>query len=688
MPLLSNAARLGNLSLFRILDVAGKDINSFDQSGLAPIHYAAIHNKVNVIQYIIQHKGDLSVRSRVSGRNAFHYAAENGNIPVLTLLMATKHRAMDAKDNEQMTPLMRAIKEHRVDCVKLLVSNGADINASNKEGVNSLHLASAEGSEEVVKFLLAERSCKISARDKNQMTAAHWAATKGHVSILQLLEHFSGDVEDRDAFGLTPLLSAIQEKQTDVVAHYGVRRTSLLPIPQRRVMVSKGFGLMHFVALTGDREALTFAVGVCGRDAVNSLDGSNRTPLHVAVATGNICVARTLMLLGASTCAIDKDGNTPLHMLQCIHPHEEAPKPENSRDPKPLDAVFVEEATTLYGADVNARNHAGCTPLHVAAEHATCDAVRAIMIGGICADIHVQNSVGETPLHVAVRRCSDKIVRLLYRSGATPELARYDSMTSLDLAKERNSNLVQILQEQYHYDWVCSVHKRGHIKTRLFRLTGRGIELQKGQGEKVEKPSKTNFLKKATMSVVFKIYSFEPSIQVVQVSNQRVDVTLEPSVEVRIEPCEARYVTCVIRAHIARASPSYIARCLLDEFLMFLHHHTSEITAARVAGARVGEREVVDTFRDTLQTRHAQVMRYINDVLNSVQLRYDAAWTTFRASVQASSQEEATKAENEAHRMQKEMDTLRSLSEELAKQKLVLRRLRASLIDAEAGRAK
>ena len=61
---------------------------------------------------------------------------------------------MDVTNKYGETPLMQASYWGNVEAVRMLISNGADVNHENKNGVTALMLASAEGHVEVVKLLL------------------------------------------------------------------------------------------------------------------------------------------------------------------------------------------------------------------------------------------------------------------------------------------------------------------------------------------------------------------------------------------------------------------------------------------------------------------------------------------------------------------------------------------------------
>ena len=87
----------------------------------------------------------------------------------------------------------------------------------------------------------------------------------------------------------------------------------------------------------------------------------------------------------------------------------------------------------LQGADPNARNEAGGTPLHWAAGQSKIPAVvKALLDAG--ADPNARNEAGGTPLHQAAGKSETPgVVKALLDGGADPNVQTESGKTALDL---------------------------------------------------------------------------------------------------------------------------------------------------------------------------------------------------------------------------------------------------------------
>ena len=135
---------------------------------------------------------------------------------------------------------------------------------------------------------------------------------------------------------------------------------------------------------------------------VGAKDRDGETPLHKAVESDNIKMAKFLIDSGADVN--DKNsliyGHTPLHYA--------------------VDRRNIELVKLLIdsGADFNIKdNNRGYTPLHYAVERKNIALVELFLSVG--ADVMAKNNWDETPLHLAVESKNIALVELLIKAGAT-----------------------------------------------------------------------------------------------------------------------------------------------------------------------------------------------------------------------------------------------------------------------------
>jgi ankyrin repeat protein len=243
-------------------------------------------------------------------------------------------------------------------------------------------------------------------------------------SRLQISEEFADwlekmlepDVEDRFS-SAQQALQVLQGKQKITVKSPASR--------QWKIIVAMGMTVTGAVAagmtVTGAVAAVA-AVTLLNSykwvvlDNIGFVDIAGKTPMHLAVEYGNQEGIEMLFAKGADVNAKDKDGSTPLHLA---------------------DNQDVVKLLLVKGADVNAKDKDGSTPLHLADNE---DVVKLLLAKG--ADVNAKDKDGRTPLHLAVAKDTD-IVKLLLAKGADVNAKDKNGSTPLHLAD--NQDVVKLL---------------------------------------------------------------------------------------------------------------------------------------------------------------------------------------------------------------------------------------------------
>ncbi|CAP79205.1 Pc06g02120 [Penicillium rubens Wisconsin 54-1255] len=84
-------------------------------------------------------------------------------------------------------PLHCAARNGHEDVIKLLLKNGANVNAKDENEQTALHGAAGQGCESIIRVLL-EGNAEVDTEDLDGDTAFHFAARRDHFNVLDLLE--------------------------------------------------------------------------------------------------------------------------------------------------------------------------------------------------------------------------------------------------------------------------------------------------------------------------------------------------------------------------------------------------------------------------------------------------------------------------------------------------------------------
>ncbi len=142
IPLIEAVKSKCSLEVTKCLIDHFADPNLKDRHGNTALSEAVRLNNVNLTNYLIEHGADVNWRSRRNHNSLIHITLNNDNLDLLRCLI--EHKAPLIEDLWGNTPLIRTIKENKVEAMKLLcdITDGYEkdlaLFVAKKENIESL----------------------------------------------------------------------------------------------------------------------------------------------------------------------------------------------------------------------------------------------------------------------------------------------------------------------------------------------------------------------------------------------------------------------------------------------------------------------------------------------------------------------------------------------------------------------
>lgn len=131
----------------------GININARDSGGRTLLMEAVIYRKYKLIELLIRQEADVNIRDN---RNwtALHFASRDYDL-ISTKLLVENGADVNAQDDYGNTVISNAVfsSHGNGDVIKFLRKYGADINIKNKSGISALDLAKTISNYDILSFL-------------------------------------------------------------------------------------------------------------------------------------------------------------------------------------------------------------------------------------------------------------------------------------------------------------------------------------------------------------------------------------------------------------------------------------------------------------------------------------------------------------------------------------------------------
>ncbi|XP_039983195.1 transient receptor potential cation channel subfamily A member 1b [Xiphias gladius] len=387
--LLHHAAAGGHVTIIQcittVIDQQGKnasaidlkmhsstDLNSCDEQGNVPLHWAVERNKADSCRALM----DLGVNPNILNMallSPLHLAVNRGYNDLVELLLSYSATDCNLEGDLGNNPMILASSINNCEALSTLLKHGAKLCQQNKLGHFPIHAAAFAGAKKAMEVILKAGEefghsavSHINYLDKSKSSPLHLAVRGGNIEAIRLCVATGAKVDQQQNDRSTPLHLACTQGATDIV----------------KLMLSSFDQVEEIINLT---------------------DGACQTPLHRATIFDHTELAKYLISLGANLNSIDCKGNSPLLLATSCG------------------AWRTVSLLLSKGANVNVKDRCGCNFLHLAIlqpKGLKNLSEEVLQHNSVKALLSCEDNDGCTPLHYACRLgIHDTVKNMLGLSG-------------------------------------------------------------------------------------------------------------------------------------------------------------------------------------------------------------------------------------------------------------------------------
>lgn len=295
-----------------LLERRDLEVNCRDEMGKTALWWAVAGQYPHIVRNLLEKRNiDVNCRDNGNWQTPLGYAAQNGDIVMVKLLLSHKDIETDSRNKYGQTPFLEAAENGHVDILEELSRNGADPNAQDQYGYCALTWAISGQHDSVVEALLSMKDINPNIVDNADQTSLSWASRKGHTAAVKLLLERGRniDIEHRDRHGRTALCWAamtgqleivkiLEQKGADIFSRDKSERTPLI-----------------WAAMRGHLEVVNHLCNQAkqsNRSEIDAKDIDSRTSLSWAVRNNHKQIVKVLLDYDSDVKIRDSEGQIPL----------------------------------------------------------------------------------------------------------------------------------------------------------------------------------------------------------------------------------------------------------------------------------------------------------------------------------------------------------------------------------------
>uniref|UniRef100_A0A182Q9K0 Ion transport domain-containing protein n=1 Tax=Anopheles farauti TaxID=69004 RepID=A0A182Q9K0_9DIPT len=391
--------------------------------------------------------------------SAVNLAARLNLIEIVRVLTASKAVNVNVMSEDEKLAAFWLIQYGNArDVVRLAIDESTELTAFSSE-LCLLHRAIEYGNEDVLRYLIEERSVDPTRIYSNCNNVLHVAAGFDRSRIVQYLLTLPGVRK------IVNNCNLVKNSPLNVACKEGHLRSARVLLERGGASTEScgeyGLNALAFALYTNNTKLarLLFRHGA----SVSNPLSSDFQPLNMAIRNRNIRLLELLLRRGVDV------NSAPLCFINAVYARSRdivrlliarGAKHVNHRDEFCQTALHLcvesdeyEMARDLvrFGAQINAKNRSGMTPLHLAVQRGNVRLVQ-LLLDSKCS-VDELNYHGETPLIRAVVSNNLALVKILLNNGASIErLRNSDPPVLLYLVQENHEQILDYLLEHYQFN--------------------------------------------------------------------------------------------------------------------------------------------------------------------------------------------------------------------------------------------
>lgn len=444
---LSWAAEHEHASLVHLMLSKGAKLEASHSSTQTLLLSASRNRNYNMVKLLHDEGVPLNIPDHL-GRTPFSYAAQNGDLLLINLLLEGDVANLYSKDKFGRTSISFAAEHGQTEVIKLFLNL---INTQENNDINTLKtlpLASTEWKKNRAEIIGRRESPDDSGRD-----LLSWAAGSGQQAVVDLLLRSDFNLESYDNSFWTPLTWAANNEQGPMVTFLAERGAKIDPQDEL------GNTPLHHAAMNGKEDMVRLLLDHGAE--VDSWGHNSATPLSAAAGNGHQKIMEILLVLGAQIESRDYLGRTPLswaagngqevavetllgrgaELESCDNSNKTPLSWASETGHENMMKLLLEKGADLEFRDISER-----TPLSWAAGNGQLAATVLLLEKG--AELNSRDSDSKTPYLLAAEGGHLPVVQLLIEKGVDLESTDNCDLTALYLAASNGHEaVVQLLLE-------------------------------------------------------------------------------------------------------------------------------------------------------------------------------------------------------------------------------------------------